>query len=304
LRVVRFTNNKKESYGVLRNDHEILDVPSLFDLKGIAVPSCIEELVSLSSEGREQLEGLIMNLTGTEVREATIEKDDVSLRAPLLYPPKIICLGLNYRDHAEEAHAEIPDEAIVFMKPRTSIAGPEEPVVKPSFVNQLDYEVELAIVIGRQGKNIPLSEAKHYIFGYMAFNDISARGIQFKDGQWTKGKGFDTFAPTGPCITTSKQIGDPNNLNIQARVDGEVRQDSSTKNMIFNVYEVVHQLSRVMTLEPCDIIATGTPSGVAVFMKPEPKFLKPGNTVEIEIENIGVLRNPIIEEKARLKRLY
>jgi len=169
-------------------------------------------------------------------------------------------------------------------------------VIKPDFVKKLDYEVELAVIIGKEGKNIPVSEAGEYIFGYTVFNDISARDIQFKDGQWTRGKSFDTFAPMGPCITTAAQIGDPKNLRLRTRVNGEIRQDSSTSRMIFNVYEVIHHLSRVMTLEPCDIIATGTPGGVAAFMKPKPRFLQPGDIVEGEIEKIGTLRNPIIGE--------
>jgi len=211
-------------------------------------------------------------------------------------PPKIICLGLNYRDHAEESKIKIPDEIVIFMKPRTCIIGPDEPIMKPSFVKKLDYEVELAIIIGKRGKNIPVSAAKKYIFGFTVFNDVSARDIQFKDGQWTRGKSFDTFAPIGPCITTVSQIGDPNNLKLCTRVNNEIRQKSTTKDMIFNVYEVVNQLSCVMTLEPCDIIATGTPSGVAAFMKPKPQFLMPGDIVEVDVEKIGNLRNSIIEE--------
>ena len=150
-------------------------------------------------------------------------------------------------------------------------------------------------MIGEKGKNIPVSEAKKHIFGYTAFNDVSARDIQFKDKQWTRGKSFDTFAPNGPCITTANQIEDPNNLSIRTWVNGELRQNSSTKNMVFTVYEVVHQLSRVMTLEPGDIIATGTPAGVGVFMKPEPKFLKPGDRIAMEIEGIGMLENFVAE---------
>jgi len=296
LKVVRFIHSDNESYGVLINQCEVVDIPRLSTLRRMDVPSSIEGLVSLGLKGEKLLERLLADLTEAEVKEATLRKDDVVLKAPLTNPPKIICLGLNYRDHAEEAGMKIPDEPVIFMKPRTSIIDPNEPVVKPSFVNQLDYEVELAIVIGKRGRNISLSEAEDYIFGYTCLNDISARDIQFKDGQWTRGKSFDTFAPIGPCITTAKQIGDPNNLHIKTRVNGKVRQDSSTKNMVFNVYEVVHQLSRIMTLEPCDIIATGTPSGVAVFMKPKPKFLMLGDTVEIEIENIGTLRNPITTE--------
>jgi len=295
LRIARFVRSHVDSYGLLIDD-QVLEAAKLSTLMGISVPPSIEKLVSLGCEGERLLERLMTNFTEAERSSATMKKGDIALRAPIASPPKIICLGLNYRDHAEEAGAKIPDEPVIFMKPRTSIIGPDEPIVKPSFVKKLDYEVELAIIIGRRGRNIPLSSAKEHIFGYTAFNDISARDIQFKDGQWTRGKSFDTFAPIGPCITTAKQIRDPNNLRVYARVNDEVRQNSSTRNMIFNVYEVVHQLSRIMTLEPGDIIATGTPSGVAAFMKPKPEFLKPGDIVEVEIERIGILRNPIIEE--------
>jgi len=308
LRIVRFVGSDIDSYGLLIND-EVLDMPKLSTLMDVSVPPSIEKLVSLGFEGERLVEGLLTSSTSAERNKATIKRGEIALRAPIAFPSKIICLGLNYRDHAEEAGAKIPDEPVIFMKPRTSIIGPDEPVVKPSFVQRLDYEVELAIVIGRDGKNVPLSEAKEHIFGYTAFNDISARDIQFKDGQWTRGKSFDTFAPIGPCITTAKQIGDPNNLRVYTRVNNEVRQNSSTRNMVFNVYEVVHQLSRVMTLEPCDIIATGTPSGVATFMKPKPRYLKPGDIVEVEVEGIGTLGNPIIDEieyqggEVRLNRL-
>jgi 2-keto-4-pentenoate hydratase/2-oxohepta-3-ene-1,7-dioic acid hydratase in catechol pathway len=204
---------------------------------------------------------------------------------------------LNYRDHAAEQNAPIPDEPIIFFKPRTAIIGPNEKIVKPSFVNQLDYEAELAVIMGRKAKNVKVSEAKAYIFGYTIMNDVSARDIQFKDKQWTRGKSFDTFAPTGPCITTTNQLGDMLNLSIRTWVNGELRQNSSTKNMVFTVEEIIHYLSRVMTLEPCDIIATGTPAGVGFAMKPEPKFLRDGDVVRIEIEGVGVLENIVAEEK-------
>jgi len=222
--------------------------------------------------------------------------NNVKLLAPLANPPKIICLGLNYRDHAAEQNAQIPDEPVIFFKPRTAIIGPNENIIKPKFVKQLDYEAELAIVIGKKAKNVSVSEAENYIFGYTILNDVSARDIQFKDRQWTRGKSFDTFAPSGPCILTRKQMGDPSDLYIRTWVNGELRQNSTTKNMVFNVYEVIHHLSRVMTLEPCDIIATGTPAGVGFAMKPEPRFLKGGDTVRIEIERIGVLENRVVEE--------
>jgi 2-keto-4-pentenoate hydratase/2-oxohepta-3-ene-1,7-dioic acid hydratase in catechol pathway len=295
LRIVRFVHHGIESYGILKEDGKIIDLPKISRLKGCFIPSSIDGLISQGFEAEDLLEELTDIMSDTEGEEIVLMKNDVVLRAPVIAPPKIVCLGLNYGDHAEEAGAALPDEPIIFMKPQTAVVGPEEPVVKPKFVGQLDYEVELAIVIGKKGKNIPVSDAKDYIFGYTVFNDISARDIQFKDGQWTRGKSFDTFAPIGPCITTAKQIGDPNDLRLRTRVNGEVRQDSSTSLMIFNVYEIIYYISRVMTLEPCDIIATGTPAGVAAFMRPEPKFLKSGDVVEVEIEKIGTLRNRVRE---------
>jgi len=284
-----------ESYGVL-SEGGVIDLPKLSRLKDRSVPSNIDGLISLCRAAEGLMEELIDESSDGEKEQATVEEREVAFRAPVISPPKIVCLGLNYRDHAEEAGARIPDEPIIFMKPRTAVIGPEEPVVKPSFVKQLDYEVELAIIMGRKGRNIAVSDAEDYVFGYSVFNDVSARDIQFKDGQWTRGKSFDTFAPIGPCITTDTQIGDPSNLSVRTRVNGETRQDSSTRQMVFNVYEVVHHLSRVMTLEPCDIIATGTPGGVAAFMKPVPRFLELGDVVEVEIEKIGTLRNTVRQE--------
>ncbi|MBE0512027.1 fumarylacetoacetate hydrolase family protein [Candidatus Bathyarchaeota archaeon] len=294
MRFVRYLHSGVESYGVLSDD-EIINLQTLADLPETTLPSTIEEFIGIGEEGVQTVEQLMLDSTKTEKGKATLNIGDATFLAPVSSPPKIICLGLNYRDHAEEAGADIPDEPIIFMKPRTAIVGPDEPIIRPTFVKELDYEAELAIIIGKKGKNIPVSEAEKYVFGYTAFNDISAREIQFKDRQWTRGKSFDTFAPIGPCITTADQIGNPSNLNICTRVNGELRQDSSTKNMVFDVYEVIYHISRVMTLEPCDIIATGTPAGVAVFMKPTPKFLSPGDLVEVEIENIGTLRNKVTE---------
>ncbi|MEM3696634.1 MAG: fumarylacetoacetate hydrolase family protein, partial [Candidatus Bathyarchaeia archaeon] len=233
----------------------------------------------------------------SNIKHASFLIDEVTLLAPVAFPPKIICLGLNYRDHAAEQNVPIPDEPIIFLKPHTAIIGPYEKIVKPSFVNQLDYEAELAIVMGKKAKNVGVSEAKSYIFGYTIMNDVSARDIQFKDKQWTRGKSFDTFAPMGPCITTINQVEDATNLSIRTWVNGELRQNSTTKNMVFTVEEIIHHLSKVMTLEPCDIIATGTPAGVGFAIKPQPKFLQVGDMVRIEIEKIGLLENMVVEEK-------
>lgn len=291
MKLIRFKYNDKISYGILKNN-KILCLPQTSD----QFPKSLEELITFNMEKLIKIEHSIRNFSEKELKKATYRLDQVELLAPIINPPKIICLGLNYRDHAAEQGAKIPDEPIIFMKPRTAIIGPNQPIIKPSFVKKLDYEGELAIIIGKRGKNIPVSKAKNYIFGYTIFNDVSARDIQFKDRQWTRGKSFDTFAPIGPCIVTRNQLNDPNNLRIRTWVNGQLRQNSTTRNMVFNVYETIYHISRVMTLEPGDIIATGTPAGVGVFMKPKPKFLKHGDIVEIEIEGIGKLKNQVIEE--------
>jgi len=287
-----------ESYGILV-DNEIISLMGLPKALRIPPPMSLDEVITLGKRGIDIIEQLMHHSTNAEKKEARISIDEVTILPPVPSPPKIICLGLNYRDHIEEQGKEVSDEPVIFMKPRTAVIGSEKPIIRPSFVKQLDYEAELAIVIGRKGKDIPASDAKDYIFGYTAFNDVSARDIQFKDKQWTRGKSFDTFAPMGPCITTVDQIENPNDLRICTKVNGELRQNSSTRNMVLNVYEVVHYLSLVMTLEPEDVIATGTPAGVGVFMKPEPKFLSLGDVVEIEIESIGILKNGVAQSRAK-----
>ncbi len=292
MKLVRYFHSGVESYGFLINE-EVMCLPTLSKALKHPLPTDLENLMSLGAEGATAAEELMRDSPADARRKATLRTDDVTLLAPVPSPPKIICLGLNYRDHAEEQGAKIPKDIIIFIKPRTAIIGPNESIVYPSFVKKLDYEAELAVIIGRRGKNIPISDVEKHIFGYTAFNDVSARDIQFGDKQWTRGKSFDTFAPMGPCITIARQIPNPNNLWMRTRVNGELRQNSSTRNMVFSVYEVVHRLSRVMTLEPGDVIATGTPAGVAAFMKPHPKYLLPSDTVEVEIEKIGALRNVV-----------
>ena len=293
MKLVRFTYNKVESFGAITNSSELIDLQKFSKIRGRSVPTSMNRLVALGQGGLSKVEDLLKESTQKDKQKATLKLSKVKVLAPVLSPPKIICLGLNYRNHAAEQKASLPDEPIIFMKPHTAIIGPDELIVKPSFVKQLDYEAELAVIIGKKGKNIPVEEAERHIFGYTCFNDVSARDIQFKDKQWTRGKSFDTFAPMGPCITSVDQIGDPTNLRVRAWVNGELRQNGSTSNMVFNVYQIVHELSRVMTLEPRDIIATGTPAGVGFAMKPEPKFLKEGDIVEIEVEKIGKLRNQV-----------
>ena len=296
MRIARYLHENEECYGV-RKEQTVFCLPALAKHFRQELPKRLEEFISLGEKATKTAEELLKKTDGSNFESFGVPISEVSLLAPIVSPPKIVCLGLNYRDHAGETNAAIPKEPIIFMKPHTAIIGPNQHIIKPSFVKQLDYEGELAIVIGKKCKNIPVSEAKNYIFGYTVFNDVSAREIQFGDKQWTRGKSFDTFAPTGPCITTEAQLKDTSDLAVRTWVNGELRQKGTTKNMVFNVDEIVHHLSLVMTLEPCDIIATGTPAGVGMAMKPQ-KWLKDGDVVRIEIEGIGSLENTVEEESA------
>ncbi|WP_237558768.1 fumarylacetoacetate hydrolase family protein [Candidatus Methanodesulfokora washburnensis] len=276
MRIARFRFNGKISYGIVLGEKVI-------PAEKLGIPETVEEFIAsgikVSPEGKEG-----------------IPLSKVELLAPLSNPPKIICLGLNYFDHAEEQGREPPKDPVIFLKPRTSIAGPFEDIPVPfDYTTQVDYEVELAVVIGRKGKRIPEEEAMNYVFGYMVFNDLSARDIQFGDKQWTRGKSLDKFAPMGPWITTRDEIRDPYSLRMRTLVNGEVMQDSSTAKMAIKIPRIISVLSKGMTLEPGDIIATGTPAGVGVFRNPQ-RFLKPGDIVEVEIENLGFLRNRIVAE--------
>jgi len=291
MKIARYRRNQREYYGIM-DAHRFLSLPDLAKPLWRKLPSRLEDFIALGEQSIEVVSRLTPNIKDSSVPSFSVPEDEVLLLAPILSPPKIICLGLNYLDHAEETGKTVPKEPIIFMKPRTAIIGPNEKIVKPNFVNELDYEGELAVIVGKRAKNVPASEAGKYVFGYTVFNDVSAREIQFGDKQWTRGKSFDTFAPMGPWIVTKDQLPDTNDLSVRTWVNGELRQNSSTKNMAFKIDEIIHQLSRVMTLEPCDIIATGTPAGVGFAMTP-PRFLKSGDVVRIEIEGIGVLENEV-----------
>jgi 2-keto-4-pentenoate hydratase/2-oxohepta-3-ene-1,7-dioic acid hydratase in catechol pathway len=217
-----------------------------------------------------------------------------TLLAPVRNPGKVICIGLNYRDHAIESGAEIPSEPVVFNKFPTAITGPDSEVVLPAVCTQVDYEAELVVVIGRRGRNISERDARAFVAGYMNGNDVSARDWQIgrPGGQWLMGKTPDTFAPTGPWLVTADEIADPHALRIALRLNGERMQDSSTKEFIFTIDRLIAHLSQLVTLEPGDLIFTGTPPGVGMARKP-PVFLKAGDEVAVEIEGLGVLRNRI-----------
>ena len=207
-------------------------------------------------------------------------------------PQKIVCVGLNYRDHAEEQGAELPTEPLLFAKWPTSLIGPGEPIVIPPIVTKADYEAELGVVIGTRVKNVSKENAFEAVRGYLCANDVSARDLQFSDGQWTRGKSPDTFCPVGPMVPRD-EISDPHDLRIRAIVSGEVLQDSTTANLIFGIDDVISYASQTTTLEPGDLILTGTPAGVGVFRNPQ-RLLRPGDEVTIEIERIGSLSNPVV----------
>lgn len=221
----------------------------------------------------------------------------VKLLAPITDPPKVICIGLNYRDHAAESGAPIPREPVVFSKFATAIIGPEEAIRLPAVSREVDYEAELVLVVGKKGRHLKAAQAMDYLAGCTIGHDVSARDWQLKkDGkQWLTGKTFDTFAPIGPALVTMDEIGDPHQLGIRLRLNGQTMQDSNTRQMIFSSGELLAYLSQVVTLEPGDLIFTGTPPGVGFARKP-PMFLKHGDVVEVEIDKLGVLRNSVIQE--------
>ena len=212
---------------------------------------------------------------------------------PATYPSKILAIGRNYVDHAIEGGAAPPPAPLLFNKLPNSLSAHNAPIVLPDISQKVDYEAELAVVIGRQARRVSEAEALDYVFGYTLINDVSARDLQFGDGQWTRGKGLDTFAPLGPFITTRDEIADVQALKIEGRLNGEVMQTSNTSKMIFQVAYLVSYLSQAITLEPGDVIATGTPEGVGVFRDP-PVLLKAGDVYEVEIEGLGILRNPVV----------
>ena len=218
----------------------------------------------------------------------------LNLGPPIPDPEKIVCIGLNYHDHAKEVGAMPPPAPIFFAKYANSLGGAADDIVPPRDTNEVDYEAELAIVIGTAGRYIDRIDALAHVAGAMVFNDVSARDLQLANQLWTGGKAIDTFAPCGPAIVTMDEIGDIQNLRVQTRVDGEVLQDGNTASMIFDVAEIVTFLSRIMTLKPGDIIATGTPAGVAKAHTP-PRWLRAGHVVEVEIESLGVIRNTVQE---------
>jgi 2-keto-4-pentenoate hydratase/2-oxohepta-3-ene-1,7-dioic acid hydratase in catechol pathway len=287
VKIARIRDSKvKETYGIISKDGKSLVTKAEIQQQtGIPVPPSIKDFM---------FGGWLDEVKHQEGRLKYDHKvSSIELLVPIPNPPKIICLAFNYYDHARDAGLTPSDEPVIFMKPRTALNEPFKDVLCPSFVIRLDYEAELAVVIGKRTKNVPEDRAMESVFGYMVLHDVSARDIQFKDKQFTRGKGIDTFAPCGPWITTRDEVEDPQNLKITTKVNGELRQDSSSSNMVIPIRRIISSLSVTMTLEPGDIISTGTPAGVAMSMK-EPRYLKNGDVVEISIEKLGTIKNRIV----------
>lgn len=258
-----------------------------------ADPSLPTTLKGLLAAGPAALERAKQAIATGELFSAA----GVKLLAPIPDPEKVICIGLNYADHAAESGAAIPTEPVVFNKFPTAVSAPGAPIVLPRVTEKVDYEAELVVVIGVGGRHIPVEKAYEHVAGYTCGHDVSARDWQLQKpgGQWLLGKTFDTFAPFGPALVTPDEVGDPGTLNIALRIDGVTLQNSNTRQLIFPIDQLISYVSGVCTLKPGDVIFTGTPPGVGAARKP-PIFLRPGNRVEVEIEHLGVLENPVAAE--------
>jgi len=293
-------------------ERAIMEIMSKMEVKARSeLPGRMMDFLRLGDEAMNRAGKSLKRMTevsGKGLPDDVVYKlSDVTIKAPISWPGKILCLAGNYAEHIREGGRDVPGKErmspLVFMKPNTAIIDPEQSIVIPKKGNKIDWEAELAVVIGKKGKYIEQDQAYDYVAGYTIMNDVSERKLLIdKDREetdrskffdWLNGKWMDTFAPMGPCIVTRDEIDDPHDLSIQLRVNGEVKQDSNTGNMIFRIPELIEFASRLMTLEPGDIISTGTPSGVGSSTG---TFLKPGDAVEVEIENIGVLKNTVEAE--------
>ena len=277
MRLVNFRRGNRIEFGVERDGF-------VRSLASAGYPSDAEFLAG-GAKAMEAARALAGQADAEQVR-----LEDVLLMAPVLRPGKILCVGLNYRDHAIESNMAIPEVPTIFLKLPNAVTGPDSEIILPQNSTQPDYEAELAAVIGRGGKNIRREDWKQYVLGYTILNDVSARDVQLATSQWTLGKSFDTFAPMGPAIVTTDEIEDPHTLEIELSINGEVLQRSNTRHLIFKLPDLIEHLSSVISLEPGDIISTGTPAGVGLGRTPK-RWLKPGEEIVIKIERIGELRN-------------
>jgi 2-keto-4-pentenoate hydratase/2-oxohepta-3-ene-1,7-dioic acid hydratase in catechol pathway len=310
MRFVSFSTSTlpKPHLGVVLED-EVLDVDLASQALSLFGPDQMQQLIENYEQGQATMRAIMDRAAGRRFDEVSLFSsigavhtlNEVTLAAPIPHPRKnIMCLGLNYAEHARESNeargreASLPDYPVIFTKAPTTVNGPfSQIVIDPTVSEQIDWEAELAVIIGETGKNIREEDALDYVFGYTVLNDVTARDLQNRHKQFFKGKSVDGYCPMGPWIVTADEIADPQNLNIALRVNGVTKQNSNTSTMIFSVRQIIASLSQGMTLEPGDIIATGTPSGVGFARKP-PEFLKDGDIMETEIEGIGTIRNTIV----------
>jgi len=283
MKIARLIRDGKETYGLIKDDR-VATKDDITYQTGIPIPLNIKDF--LFEGWYDEVKDKISDISFKD------ELEKFRLLAPIPDPPKIICLTFNYPAHAKEQNLVSPKEPVIFIKPRTTLCGTDSDIMCPNFIKQLDYEIELAVIIGKTCKNIDESRSKDYIFGYMVFNDVSARDIQMRDKQFTRGKSFDTFAPCGPWITSADEVTNPQDLQLVTKINGQNRQDSSTKNMFIKIPSIISKLSNVMTLEKGDIIVTGTPDGMAMN-NPSTPFLKNGDKIEMEIEKLGRIQNTV-----------
>jgi 2-keto-4-pentenoate hydratase/2-oxohepta-3-ene-1,7-dioic acid hydratase in catechol pathway len=284
MRFVTFEHSGKFGPGLLAPDQTVID------LTAAGFPTLLD-LIEAGDDGRGKAEDFAAGAKA----ENKYALSSVKLLAPIPRPRKLICVGLNYRDHAAETGSTIPDVPTIFNKFATAVIGPGADIVLPKVSKSPDYEAEFAFVIGRGGRHIGKEDWQEHVWGYTIVNDVSARDYQRATTQWLMGKPFDTFAPMGPWIVTADEIPDPHNVNVQLEINGEILQDSNTRELIFKIPELIAFLSSVFTLESGDIVSTGTPAGVGVARKPQ-RFLRPGEEVTIKIQGIGELTNPVVAE--------
>ncbi len=287
MKLVTFQHNGQTHIGALikeKRSDKVVDFSK-------AAPSLPKTMKSFLAAGERALRAAQKAVENAPT-SAVFKLSDVKLKAPVPNPGKIICIGLNYRDHAAETNQTVPDYPTVFSKYNNAVNDPGGAILIPKVTNQVDYEAELGVVIGKRAKHVSTADALSYVAGYLPFNDVSARDYQRRTTQFTQGKSFDSFAPMGPVLTTADEVPDPHTLEIQLSISGEVLQKSNTRELIFKVDHLVAYLSAIMTLEPGDVIATGTPSGVGAARTPK-RWLLPGEVVRIEIDKLGVLENPV-----------
>jgi 2-keto-4-pentenoate hydratase/2-oxohepta-3-ene-1,7-dioic acid hydratase in catechol pathway len=304
MKLAQFKTNEsaERRLGVLLGDVvcDVADLARALKESGGGPPSWLlkatrtQDVIDRGESAVRDIEGLLLNGQTGSGRGATtaFPLDSIDF-LPAVYPSKIIAIGRNYVDHAIEGGAEPPKAPLIFNKLPNSLSAHNAPIVLPTISTQVDYEAELAVVMGRKATRVSEANALDYVFGYTLINDVSARDLQYGDGQWTRGKGLDTFAPLGPFITTRAEIADVQALKIEGRLNGDVMQSSNTSKMIFKVAYLISYISQGITLEPGDVIATGTPDGVGVFRKP-PVLLKGGDVYEVTVEKLGTLRNSVI----------